>query len=145
MTSSNHQHPNFRKKFGDRLKALRKTTGKTASDVADDLKISRPTYTSWEVGTKFPRALMFKKLVEYYKTSEAYLMLSTDDPKPSSDLNYLLTSVDTITYKDRELSEPQIKALTTFLDKEFSEKQLSALTNLLDSWNTHDQLSQKDK
>ena len=139
MTSSNHQHPDFRKKFGDRLKSLRKSKGVTTSQVAEALEISRPTYTSWEVGTKFPRALMFKKLVEYYKTSEAYLMLSTDNSNPKSDLNHLLNSVETLTYKDKELTDPQIKALTTFLDKKLSENQINALTNLLDSLTVENQ------
>ena len=51
------------------IKKLRKLTGKSQQDVADDLCVTLSRYRSWEQGRRSPTGAMGVKLAEYFKVS----------------------------------------------------------------------------
>jgi SOS regulatory protein LexA len=58
----------------DRLKALRKQNGYSNADMAKMVGVARPTYISWESGTRNPSLEMVQKLAEVFGVSVDYLL-----------------------------------------------------------------------
>ena len=50
--------------FSKNLKKLR--GNRSQQEIADDLKVSRQAYTSWENGTRTPKISQIKKIAEYF-------------------------------------------------------------------------------
>lgn len=61
------------KKFGAKLKELRKRNGLTQKDVYEQLGISQSTFSSWEIGKSEPDAMTFLKLCKLYHVSDILL------------------------------------------------------------------------
>jgi len=57
-----------------RLKELRLSHKLTQADVAEQIHVSRPTYTEYELGKKRPSLETLVKLADLYKTSVDYLI-----------------------------------------------------------------------
>lgn len=67
--------------LGERLKILRAKKGReyTQQRVADELKISQATYSSWEVERNEPSINWLVKLANYYNTSLEYLLRGDEE------------------------------------------------------------------
>lgn len=50
--------------FSKNLKKLR--GNRSQQEIADDLKVSRQAYTSWENGTRTPKISQIEKIAEYF-------------------------------------------------------------------------------
>ncbi len=66
--------------IGDRLKLLRKKSGKNQDAVATDLGISRARYSHYENNHVEPDIELIKKLAEYYNVTTDYLLGKSDNP-----------------------------------------------------------------
>lgn len=49
------------------LKELRRNSGKTQQEVANDLKITQKAYSNYENGTRLPNIEMIMDMAEYFK------------------------------------------------------------------------------
>lgn len=59
--------------FHSRLKIARESVGATQSEIADILKISRPTYTNYEAGRSEPNIETIARLAKMYEVSVDWL------------------------------------------------------------------------
>ncbi len=66
------------KKFGNRLRQLRKEKKLRQDDVAEDLNVSRQTISKYERGVRQPDYFMLMKIADYYHVSIDYLFGRTD-------------------------------------------------------------------
>ena len=107
----------FKKKFGNRLRELRKSKGYSIEQAVNALNVPRPTYTHWELGNRVPQAKPLSDIAALFNTHESYLLLRTDEPTPiTGDLDDIFANVKQITYKDKPLTNDQIQALTGILE-----------------------------
>jgi transcriptional regulator with XRE-family HTH domain len=67
----------------ERLKNLRKNSGKKQSEIADLIKIGRAAYSTYEVGNREPDHETLKKLADCFGVSVDYLLGREDDKKTS--------------------------------------------------------------
>lgn len=106
-----------RKAFGNRLRELRKLRGFSINQAVNALKISRSTYTSWELGNRVPLTKSLKNIADLYDTHESYLMLTSDSIEPpNTSLDGYIENVEKVTYKDKELTPKQIEELKAYLE-----------------------------
>ena len=68
-----------------RLKELRLNRGKTQSDIAELLGITRPAYTRYENSEREPDIKALRLLSEYYNVSVDYLLGREEQPTRSLD------------------------------------------------------------
>ncbi len=73
--------------ISERLASLRKGTGKTQDDVADELHMARSTYSSYETGRRLPQADALVSLARYFGTTADYLLGLSDEPRPVPSLD----------------------------------------------------------
>ncbi|MBO4838350.1 MAG: helix-turn-helix transcriptional regulator [Lachnospiraceae bacterium] len=73
--------------ISERLTCLRKDTGKTQNEVADELHIARSTYSSYETGRRTPQADALVSLARYFGTTSDYLLGLSDEPRPAPPLD----------------------------------------------------------
>lgn len=64
---------------GKNLKRLAYEHGKTQSDIAKDLKISKSTVSSWMNGTRVPRMTTIDLLCNYFNCKRVDIMEEHDD------------------------------------------------------------------
>ena len=57
------------KKTGSRLRELRKQSGKTIKEMAQELNVSESSYAQYEQGLKRPRDDVKCRIANYYNTS----------------------------------------------------------------------------
>ncbi len=72
--------------LASRLSYLRKQAGKTQDDLSSHLGITRPAYTAYESGRRQPDVKTLQKLAEYFGVTMDYLVGSTDEPRPISQI-----------------------------------------------------------
>ena len=65
--------------FGDKLKTLRKSKKLTQAELADRLKISKSSVTSYEQGRIHPSLEIFSKICETLNVSSDYLLGISDE------------------------------------------------------------------
>ena len=65
--------------FGDKLKTLRKSKKLTQAELADRLKISKSSVTSYEQGRIYPSLEIFSKICETLNVSSDYLLGISDE------------------------------------------------------------------
>jgi len=119
MSVERRHSKEFMQKFGARLRELRKKRNFTIDEARKALNVPRSTYASWELGNRIPLNKPLQDIAELFETHESYLMLTSDSiepPNPSPDLNNVLSSVKSITYKDKELTKEQIETITILLE-----------------------------
>lgn len=73
--------------FGNKLKSLRSSLGKTQEEIAKSLGLSRAAYSHFENGRNEPDYDTLKKISEYFHVSTDYLLGRTDDPLPVRDVD----------------------------------------------------------
>lgn len=73
--------------FGNKLKSLRSSLGKTQEEIAKSLGLSRAAYSHFENGRNEPDYDTLKKISEYFHVSTDYLLGRTDDPLPMCNLD----------------------------------------------------------
>ena len=64
----------------ERLQQLRLATGLSQEAVAQEMHMSRSTYSSYETGRRVPSLDVLPDLAKYYKTTTDFLLGVTDDP-----------------------------------------------------------------
>ncbi len=64
--------------LNDRLRQLRKISGKTMKEVSAELGIALTTYAGYEQGVREPSICMLSKLCDYFDVSADYLIGRTD-------------------------------------------------------------------
>ena len=69
-----------------RIRALRKSAGRTQAEVAAYLGCHQQTYSRYETGQVRPPLKIFIKLALYYHTSIDYLLELTDQREPNPEL-----------------------------------------------------------
>lgn len=67
--------------LGDRLKALRQETGKTQESVANDLKLTRASYSHFENNRNQPDGETLIALANYYNVTTDYLLGNNQTPE----------------------------------------------------------------
>lgn len=77
-----------RKLIGDRLKGLRKKLDKNQELVADDLGISRASYSHYENNHVEPDIELITKMADYYKVTTDYLLGKSDNPNQTEDESF---------------------------------------------------------
>lgn len=95
--------------FKDNLKKLRKSKGITQDTIAQQLNISRPTYTRYETGEREPDYQMLKQIALFFNVSIDYLLDVTNEPAP-------LNKDTEPSYREKTLEE------SILFNKELSEK-----------------------
>lgn len=68
--------------FKEKLRVLREKRRLTQESVAQELGVTRPTYTRYETGEREPDYEMLKKIAVFYRVSVDYLLGLTDKPTP---------------------------------------------------------------
>lgn len=68
--------------FKEKLKKLRKKHGYTQEYMANQLNISRPTYTNYERGEREPDYQMLRQIAIFFDVSTDYLLDVSDEPTP---------------------------------------------------------------
>lgn len=63
------------KKIGERLAELRAATGKSLSEVAEDLDITKSALSNYEQGLRVPRDTIKIRIAKYYKKSISTIFL----------------------------------------------------------------------
>lgn len=69
-----------------RLKELRKETGLTQKEIANQIHVGQNSYSNWENGNRKPTAEITSKLAEFFNVSIDYLLGKTDI-KNNSDID----------------------------------------------------------
>ncbi len=72
--------------FGDRLKLLREEKGLTQQDIADILKVGRPTIAGYETKRKQPDYDKINILADYFNVSLDYLLGRSEIRNPYSNI-----------------------------------------------------------
>lgn len=93
--------------FGEKLKALRKSTDMTQQQIADKLGVTRAAYSHFENGRNEPDSETIVKLAKIFEVSTDYLLGHTDSQK---DPNLLVA-----THVDDDLTEEQKKEVQDFI------------------------------
>lgn len=102
----------YMKKFGERLKSLRKSKKIRITSIIAQLDIHRSTYASWESGRRFPSIILLGRLADLLETNIEYLLLKTDHAEPLQDvldLKQVLTA-ENATWGNQPVTDEQ-KAL----------------------------------
>lgn len=73
------------KKFGERLRELRKSKKMSAQKIADMAGINRRAYTYWESGETEPSHAQEDLLADFFGVSLDYLRGRSDDPLTSEE------------------------------------------------------------
>ena len=68
--------------IAERLARLRLQTGLSQQDVADELHLSRSTYSSYETGRRTPPLDALIDLARFFRTTADYLLGLSDEPQP---------------------------------------------------------------
>lgn len=112
--------------LGDRIKDLRKKTGKTQEEVAKSVDMSRPAYSHIENNRNEPDGETLKKIAAYYGVTTDYL-LGHDVPKWATDkdmmdLEEMLNSNVNMAYGGEQLTEEEKQRVKDILTGIFWEK-----------------------
>lgn len=112
--------------LGDKVKDLRKKTGKTQEDVAKSIGLSRPAYSHIENNRNEPDGDTLKKLASYYNVTTDYL-LDHNVPqwateKDMMDLEDMLNSNVNMAYGGERLTEEEKQRVKDVLTGIFWEK-----------------------
>ena len=75
---------NFREFFKNKLRDLRKESGETQKQVADDLGITSRHYQKFEAGEILPSLENFIALADHFNVSLDYLAGRTEEPSCGS-------------------------------------------------------------
>ncbi|MCI3027731.1 helix-turn-helix domain-containing protein [Desemzia sp. C1] len=112
--------------LGDRVKDLRKKTGKTQDDVAKSIGLSRPAYSHIENNRNEPDGETLKKLASYYEVTTDYLLGHSvpqwATEKDVMDLEEMLNSSVNMAYGGERLSEEEKQRVKDVLTGIFWEK-----------------------
>lgn len=113
--------------LGNRIKDLRKKTGKTQGDVAKSLGISRAAYSHIENNRNEPDNEALLKIAQYYEVTTDYLLGSKDVPRWASekdvmDLEEMLNSSVNMAYGGERLTEEEKQRVKDVLTGIFWEK-----------------------
>lgn len=107
----------------ERLKSLRLETKLTQIEVATKLKISQPTYSAWEKGTKTPTPNNISKISILFNVSTDYLLGNTDinnQQKLETDLN---KSLDTFkAFDGKPMYDEDREMIREFLKKRMEDR-----------------------
>ncbi|WP_243259079.1 helix-turn-helix transcriptional regulator [Clostridium sp. 'deep sea'] len=94
--------------IGKRLKELRKSSGLTQQQLADILKLERPTYVRYENELrKLPYDILLK-ISRYFNVSTDYILGATNTPKPIDKFNLDIKYIKLA----QEIQEAKIKPNT---------------------------------
>lgn len=93
----------------NRIKELRKQTGKQQKEVANELKIPVSTYAGYERNEREPKLVMWQKLADFFNVDIGYLQGVTD----YENVNDLINKVSSI-----ENSEEKIKFIKSLNSKD---------------------------
>ncbi|WP_368664498.1 helix-turn-helix domain-containing protein [Streptococcus gallolyticus] len=120
----------FRKAFfmlPQRLKELRKETGLTQKEIANQIHVGQNSYSNWENGNRKPTAEITSKLAEFFNVSIDYLLGKTDI-KERNENNSIESTANVLfrtTVKDLNLTPEQEEQLKKDLN-EFIKKRRKA-------------------
>lgn len=107
-----------------RLKELREAKHYTQSKIAQDLGISRQSYSNYEIGKREPDLATLKKMAEYFNISVDYLVGGNQKQIPKEkipkDLKRLLKDED-LTLNGRIISEEDKQKIFKILEAAFWE------------------------
>lgn len=108
----------FVKKFGARLRELRKACGYSIDEACAALGAPRSTYAGWELGRRVPLTKSLSELAKLFDTTVDYLMLETDNPKPESNdiKERLLNDPTPIQWDGKNLSEDQATTIAAIIE-----------------------------
>jgi len=77
----------YKEAFPQKLKKARNNTGFTQIEVSRELKISRPTISQYETGTREPDIETLGKLADFYGVSVDWLLGTAGEKKVNYDLD----------------------------------------------------------
>lgn len=103
--------------FSKNLKKLR--GNKSQQEIADDLKVSRQAYTSWENGTRTPKISQIEKIAKYFNVgvdivAKDYEQLNSLDEDEIETLKNNINNLKTI---DNEGKQALLSILNIFRGK----------------------------
>ena len=104
-TQSKSKGPTFAEEFGARLRGIREKRGLTQQQLADALRIHRPTITQYESGSVFPEGERLAKLASVLEVSLDELILGKASEQPDEVRDTRLRAVvrELEQLRDREL------------------------------------------
>lgn len=110
--------------LGDRLKALRQETGKTQESVANDLKLTRASYSHFENNRNQPDGETLIALANYYNVTTDYLLGNNQTPewateKDTIDLGNFLNGNAKFAYNGSSLTDEEKEKLRIALTQIF--------------------------
>ncbi|RRG08658.1 MAG: XRE family transcriptional regulator [Lactobacillus sp.] len=110
--------------LGDRLKALRQETGKTQESVANDLKLTRASYSHFENNRNQPDGETLIALANYYNVTTDYLLGNNQTPewateKDTIDLGNFLNDNAKFAYNGSSLTDEEKEKLRIALTQIF--------------------------
>jgi transcriptional regulator with XRE-family HTH domain len=110
--------------LGDRLKALRQETGKTQESVANDLKLTRASYSHFENNRNQPDGETLIALANYYNVTTDYLLGNNQAPewateKDTIDLGNFLNDNAKFAYNGSSLTDEEKEKLRIALTQIF--------------------------
>ena len=73
--------------FTERLTNLRLATGRSQEAVAQDLHMTRSSYSSYETGRRMPPVEALAPLAQYYNTTTDYILGISDERNPIPQLD----------------------------------------------------------
>jgi len=102
--------------IGKKLKELREDLGLKQLDIANELGVSRSTYTQYETGKSQPDLNTVSRLADYFEVSTDYLLNKTDVPTPYRGANSDLDATPDFDTELKELlkDEDELLALKDF-------------------------------
>lgn len=80
--------------LGDKLSNLRKKSGLSQEEVANNLFVSRQTISKWETGQTVPELSKAKMLSKLYNVSYNYLINDNECSKDMSDIEQISDVID---------------------------------------------------
>lgn len=105
--------------IAEKLKTLRRTTGKTQSQLAKYLGMGQSTISQWETGESKPNCDAIKKLCDYYEVSADYLYGLVDENGEYSGIKELNAQQKSLVDRFEKIS-PSQKMLMLEIIAEFS-------------------------
>lgn len=115
----------FRKKFGERLREIRKERGYTMEKVYKGLNLPRSTYSGWELGRRIPLSKSLSQLASFLETNVDYLMLKSDDSNKvsSNDIKgRLLNESYSVTWDGKEIPSEKAAEIAALIEEYLNKK-----------------------
>lgn len=108
--------------FSKRLKELRKKTGYTQKEMAQELNITQASYSNWERNKKKPTQEKLTVIADFFNVSTDYLLGQTDIPNSTLEADIDTAIDNSVAYDGTPITDNDRMIIKDFLKEYFINK-----------------------